>query len=288
MHFYKYHGAGNDFIVVDNRSGDISEGEKAAMARSFCRRQLGIGADGLILVESSEKAQVRMRIFNPDGTEPAMCGNGVRCFAKYVYDKGIVKSNEMSVETMAGVLDLTVTVEDGDVTYVRVDMGKPVLERSGIPATGNGNLINETIEAYGTEVTISAVNTGVSHVVIFVDDIETVDVNGIGRAIRFNSELFPQGINVNFLQRVRGNTYKVRTYERGVEDETLACGTGVTACGVIAVILGEAESSEPIEIEARGGTIFIDVVKAQDEDAITTAYMNGPVEYVFEGEVPPI
>jgi diaminopimelate epimerase len=284
MRFSKYHGAGNDFIVVDNRSADLPEGEKAGIARAYCRRQLGIGADGLILVESSDKAQVLMRIFNPDGSEPAMCGNGVRCFAKYVYDKGIVESTYMSVETMAGVLGINVTVEGGEVTYVKVDMGKPVFERSGVPAEGEGELINETIEAYGKEVTISAVNTGVPHVVIFVENLEVVDVNGIGSAIRFNKDLFPQGANVNFLQRTGDNTYRVRTYERGVEDETLACGTGVTACGVVAVVLGEADPAKPIKIKALGGTIYIEVER--DGDAITTAYMNGPVAYVFEGEVP--
>lgn len=286
MRFYKYHGAGNDFIVIDNMKDAIPEDKKADMALTYCRRHLGIGSDGLILVESSEKADARMRIFNPDGSEPEMCGNGVRCFAKYVYDKGIVGRDEITVETMAGVLGIAVTIEGGEVTYVKVDMGRPILERSGIPAAGEGDFINETIMVDGKDITISAVNTGVPQVVIFVDDIEAADVNGIGSAIRFDLDLFPQGTNVNFLQKMGDNTFKVRTYERGVDGETLACGTGVTACGVVAVILAEADPTKPIEIEARGGTIYIEI--EQDAGTITTAYMNGPATYVFEGDVPPI
>ncbi|MEE8403246.1 MAG: diaminopimelate epimerase [Candidatus Hydrothermarchaeaceae archaeon] len=280
MKFFKYHGAGNDFVLIDNRDGQITEEEQPDLAIQLCDRRFGIGGDGLILVETSDKADAKMRIFNPDGSEPQMCGNGLRCAAKHIHDAGTEKG-EISIETLAGTKNVQVSKEDG-ITYVRVNMGKPLLERKDIPATGEGRLLKERLEADGEEVEIYAVNTGVPHVVIFVEDVEEADVINIGRAVR-NSTLFPEGANVNFLEITCANLFKIRTYERGVEDETLACGTGITAAGVISVIAGEADPEGPIEIIARGGTVYVEVEMKGIE--IETAFMRGPAELVFEGEI---
>ncbi|MEE9474803.1 MAG: diaminopimelate epimerase [Candidatus Hydrothermarchaeaceae archaeon] len=280
MRFFKYHGAGNDFVLIDNRGGEIPEERKPDLARQLCNRRFGIGGDGLILVESSSKADVKMRIFNPDGSEPQMCGNGIRCIAKHIYDSG-TKKDEISIETLAGIKDVRVSRE-GETTYVRVNMGKPLFERKDIPATGEGRLLEERLELNGEEVEICAVNTGVPHAVIFVDDIKKADVTNIGRAVR-NNALFPQGTNVNFLEIAGDNLFKIRTYERGVEGETLACGTGITASGVIGVIAREADPGEPIKIVARGGTVYIEVEMKDTE--IETAFMNGPAELIFVGEI---
>ncbi|MBU2559907.1 diaminopimelate epimerase [archaeon] len=280
MKFCKYHGAGNDFVLIDNRAGEIPEDKKASLAKRVCDRSGEIGADGLLLVETSDVADAKMRIFNPDGSEPAMCGNGIRCVAKHVHDKGITK-DEIAIETLAGIKTVRMSKEN-DITYVRVNMGKPLLERRDIPATGEGRLFEENIEAAGKELKIYAVNTGVPHVVIFVSDIRLAEVKNVGRAVR-NHPLFPKGTNVNFVEIVCANLFKIRTYERGVEDETLACGTGITAAGVICVMIGEANSEDSIEIVAEGGTVYVEVDLKGTE--IETAYMKGPAEFVSEGEI---
>lgn len=277
MKFFKYHGAGNDFILIDNLRDEIPEKNKPSLAEKLCHRRFGIGGDGLVLVEGSSVADVKMRIFNPDGSEPEMCGNAIRCLAKYVYDKGVVRKEEIAVETLAGVKEVEATLEDGEVAYVKVDIGAPIFEREEIPAVGRGRLLREKVKTEEGEVEISAVNTGVPHAVVFVEDVEEADVIGMGRAIRY-SEIFPEGANVNFVQRLGENVFKVRTYERGVEDETLACGTGIVACGAVAVELGEAEAGRPMEIRARGGKIYIEVEEGRMS-------LKGPVEFVFEGDV---
>lgn len=280
MKFYKYHGAGNDFVLIDNRGGEIPENKKPELAKRVCKREQDSGADGLLLIETSNTADVKMRIFNPDGTEPEMCGNGIRCLAKHVHDTGL-KKDEIAIETLAGIKKVRLSKENG-ITHVRVNMGKPLFERKDIPTTGEGRLFKEKIEAAGRELEIYAVNTGVPHVVIFVDDIRKADVINVGRAVR-NHPLFPEGTNVNFVEIVCANLFKVRTYERGVEDETLACGTGITATGAICVLLGEADPEDLIEIIAKGGTLYVEVDLKGTE--IETAYMKGPAELVFEGEI---
>ena len=280
MRFYKYHGAGNDFVLIDNRGDEVPEDKKPELAKRVCDRGGKIGADGLLLVETSEVADAKMRIFNPDGSEPKMCGNGIRCIAKYLHDK-ISEKDEIKIETLAGIKTVRISKEN-EIIYVRVNMGKPLLQRKDIPATGEGRLFKEKIEAGGKELEIYAVNTGVPHVVIFVDDIRKADVENVGRAVR-NHPLFPEGTNVNFVEIVCANLSKIRTYERGVEGETLACGTGITAAGVICVMIGEAESEDSAEIIAKGGTVYVDVDLKGTE--IETAYMKGPAELVFEGEI---
>ncbi len=282
MKFWKYHGAGNDFVLLENTRGRIKEASKPELAKKLCHRHLGIGGDGLLLVERSKIANAKMRIFNPDGSEAEMCGNGVRCFAKHVYERGIARKKKITIETLAGVKTVELTLKRGVVTYVRVDMGRPEFERGKIPARGEGKFLSETIELNGNKIEISAVNTGVPHAVIFVESIDDADVTALGRAIR-RCEIFPVGANVNFVQTLGRNTFKIRTYERGVEDETLACGTGICAAASVAVALEKAAANSEIELQAMGGTIFVDVEKKGGD--ISRVFMRGPVSFVFSGEI---
>lgn len=280
MKFYKYQGAGNDFILVDNRHSEagakgsrscyrnsiLPESKKGDAARKMCDRRFGIGGDGLLLIETSKKADVKMRFFNPDGTEPGMCGNGIRCFAKHVYDSGIVGKRQILIETPAGVKKVELTVENKKVKYVKVDMGEPVILN-----------LNQSIEVDRRKFSFSSAYTGVPHVIIFVENLDSLDVQSLGRAIRYDKR-FPGGTNVNFVQKTGENKFKIRTYERGVEGETLACGTGVAACGAVAVALGRADAARSIEFKAKGGTLFAEVEKKK-------VYMRGPAKFVFEGRI---
>ncbi len=279
--FYKYQATGNDFILIENLDEKIDEKKKSYIAKKLCDRHFGVGADGLLFVEKSKIADVKMRIFNSDGSEAEMCGNGIRCFAKHVYDFNIVRRKIIKIETLAGVKVVEVFTDKKDrVNYVKVDMGKPHFEREKIPAEGKGVLIKEKIKINGGEFEISALNTGVPHVVIFVDNIDDIDVEKIGRKIRFH-KIFPKGTNVNFIQKIGDKKYRIRTYERGVEKETLACGTGATACGVLINYLG-LDNGE-IEITTKGGKIYIEpIVK---DGVFEKAYMKGEVGFVFSGEI---
>ncbi|RLG56321.1 MAG: diaminopimelate epimerase [Candidatus Hydrothermarchaeota archaeon] len=270
LKFYKYHGAGNDFIIIENLHEEIKEEEKSGLAKKLCHRRFGIGGDGLIFAEPSSKADIKMRVFNPDGSEAEMCGNGIRCLAKHASNFLLKNKKLIRIETLAGVKEVEITKKQGKVSYVRVAMGKPKFDRKDIPALGEGKLIKEKLE--GLE--INAVNTGVPHVVVFVEDVEKVDVETLGRKIRYN-ELFPQGTNVNFVQKLKENEFKIRTYERGVEKETLACGTGICASGVVAATLGIAKEDEPLLFHAKGGDVYVELKEE--------IYMIGPAEFVFYG-----
>ncbi len=281
MRFYKYHGAGNDFVLVENLNGEIEEEAKPELARTLCHRHFGVGGDGLLLVERSSKADARFRYFNSDGSEAEMCGNGMRCFAKHLYDFGIVRKERMRIETLAGVIGVRVFQKDGTVEEVEVELGAPRLARKEIPALGEGRFLGQRLRIAGEELEVSAVNTGVPHAVVMVHDLEGVDVLRLGRALRFH-KVFPQGANVNFLEKLGENVFAVRTYERGVEGETLACGTGIAACAAVAVLLGEASPEKPVEIRARGGTLY---VKAEVRDGeMVNLRMRGPARRVFRGE----
>ena len=271
MKFYKYHGAGNDFIIIENFSGEIKEEDKSILAKKLCHRRLGIGGDGLILAESSKIADLKMRIFNPDGTEAEMCGNGIRCLAKHVYDRDIIGKKQL-IETLAGIKEVEITKNHGKISYVKVNMGKPQFERDKIPAIGEGKLIRETIEG----IEVSAVNTGVPHAVVFVNDIDSLNVEELGRKLR-HSKIFPKGANVNFVQQMGEREFKIRTYERGVEKETLACGTGICASAAIAIAIGLANYGEALVFHAKGGDIYVEM---QEE-----IYMTGPTEFIFWGEI---
>lgn len=268
--FTKLQGNGNDFILIDEYDGYvIPEAKKAAFTRKYCHRRFGIGADGVMFLTKSLNASLRMRIFNEDGSEAEMCGNGIRCFAKYALDQGYIVPGPTRFETKAGILDITTKVEGGK-TLVRVRMGKPLFDRVKIPAQGHGDFFN--VPLHGFEV--SAVNTGVPHAVIFVDNLEDPDLMDSAPQIRFD-KMFPQGANVDFAKRDYGSLM-VRTYERGVEGETLSCGTGSVAVAAVARHLGFIRDSAVVK--TAGGELLISF-----ENDI--AFMEGGAETVYAGEL---
>jgi diaminopimelate epimerase len=270
IQFTKLHGNGNDFILIDEW-GDlvVPDDKKAAFAKKYCHRRFGIGADGVLFLTKGVRAPLQMRIFNEDGSEAEMCGNGIRCFAKYALDKRYIVPGPARIETMAKVLEIDTKTENG-MTYVKVNMGKPLFDRIMIPAQGRGEFINVPLHGYE----VSAVNTGVPHAVVFVDSLEDPDLMDVAPQIRFD-KVFPKGANVNFVQRDMGNL-RVRTYERGVEGETLSCGTGSVAAAAVARHLGIVRDS--VIVRTAGGELRINF-------ANDLAYMEGGAETVYKGEV---
>ena len=274
MKITKMHGLGNDFIVFFDE-GTI-ELYVTDMAQRLCDRHTGIGADGLVIVMPSEVADVRMRIINSDGSEAEMCGNGIRCFAKYAYDRKIITKDIFTVETLAGIMTPEIIAEDGVAKLVKVNMGKPTFTASAIPmAVEAEKVIDYTIDVDGTFYVVSSVLLGVPHTEVFVDDVQTVPLTVLGPKIE-KHPLFPKGTNVNFVQVVNENTVKVRTWERGA-GATLACGTGSCSSAVMAHEKGLTGRS--VDVQLYLGTLHIDY----DEDG--TVYMTGPAEEVFSLEL---
>ena len=272
LKFWKMHGLGNDYVLVDNRDGRIREEDLGALARRLCKRRFSIGADGLLLLGNSSVADVRMRIINADGSEAEMCGNGIRCFAKYCYENGVVDKTELRVETLAGVKDIWLELEDGKVSAAKVNMGKPILERQLIPVLGEGRCIGEELDVDGSTFEATCLSVGNPHCVIFVDDVAGFPVEDIGPKIE-NHQLFPNRINVEFAEPASRNELKVRVWERGV-GETLACGTGACAAFVAANLLGKIDKACVVHL--LGGDLRIEY----QGDKIL---MTGPAEKAFEG-----
>jgi diaminopimelate epimerase len=271
MKFWKMHGLGNDYVVIDNRNGKIVEAELAALAQRLCERRFSVGADGLLLVSGSVMADMNMRIFNADGSEAEMCGNGIRCFAKYCYENGIVRKTEMAVETLAGVKRAWLTVENGLVASVRVDMGVPLLERSRIPMLGEGTCINEDLQVNGEHYKMTCLSVGNPHCVIFVGDVDDFPVETNGPKIE-NHSLFPKRTNVEFAQVLNNAELKVRVWERGC-GETLACGTGACASVVAGNLLGKVEGK--VIVHLLGGDLMVEYADR--------LFLTGPAVKVFEG-----
>ncbi|MCS7143432.1 MAG: diaminopimelate epimerase [Archaeoglobaceae archaeon] len=267
MKFIKMHGNGNDFVLIDEfHKNLVPEDKKAKFAKWICNRNFAVGADGVIFVQSSRIADAKFRFFNPDGSEAKMCGNGIRCFSRYVVEEGYA-GNKLKVETLAGIKELEVRYNG--TWWVKVDMGKPEFDAEKIPA--KKEIWGDLFEFEGKNFKLYAVNTGVPHVVIFVDDLN-FDIVGIGRKIRF-LKVFPEGTNVNFA-KFEGSKFYVRTYERGVENETLSCGTGSVAVVAVAKRLGIVDKAEVI---TRGGVLKIEIGN--------TAFMTGSATRVFEAEL---
>ncbi|MET1124337.1 MAG: diaminopimelate epimerase [Archaeoglobaceae archaeon] len=259
MRFVKMHGNGNDFVVFDEYSREIvPEREKPRFVRAVCHRNFGVGGDGAIFVQRSSVADAKFRYFNSDGSEAAMCGNGIRCFARYVVEEGYAATGRISVETLAGVIELDVW-KDG-IWWIRVKMGKPEF------------LWSRELEVNGRSYEVHHVLVGVPHAVVFVDDLD-FDILPDARAIRYH-RAFPKGTNVNFV-KVEGGKLKIRTYERGVEGETLSCGTGSVASAFVASRLGYV--GKVVEVLTRGGKL---VVELEEE-----AKLIGSASRVFEGEL---
>ena len=275
MLFSKMHGLGNDFIVIDARGKE--DIDYNSLAKRMCHRHIGVGADGLLLVLDSKLADIMMRIINSDGSEAEMCGNGIRCFSKYVFERGIVKKDKFKVETLAGIIEPELILNEyGLVEKVKVNMGKPSFKRKDIPMQGDpeSDAINTSIEVDGKEYKITSLLMGVPHTVLFVDDVEKVDIYTLGPKIE-KHEVFPRKTNVNFVQVIDKNNIKVRTWERGA-GATYACGTGSCASVIASNLNGYTERKANVHLYF--GTLEIEW---QDSG---TVFMTGPAEEVFVGE----
>lgn len=268
------HGTGNDFVVVDNLDINIPEEEFAGLANRLCDRRLGVGADGLIIVLPSTEADFKMRIFNADGSEAEMCGNGIRCFAKYVRSEGLTDKRNLLVETKAGIIKSEIVSDGRFGALVKVDMGSPKLERSQIPMIGgSGMVIDEPIDVDGMEFRVTCLFTGNPHCVLFVEDVDTVPVAQIGQQIE-NSPLFPAKTNVEFVEVLGENELKMRSWERGA-GETLANGTGACA-SVVAAALNK-KTGRKVTIHLPGGDLLIEW---SEDDRI---FLTGSAVMVFSG-----
>jgi diaminopimelate epimerase len=273
MKITKMHGLGNDFIVTTQKE---TLGESLpALARRLCARRVNVGADGLIIVCPSEKADIRMRIFNADGSEAEMCGNGIRCFARFVYDEGILTGQDMAVETLAGIIRPKLVAQDGRVSGVRVDMGRPVFENEKIPVISKLPAMDNRITVMGQSLDVATVLMGVPHTVVFLGEDGGIDPALFGPAIEAH-EAFPQKTNVNFVRIQGGDALRITTWERGV-GLTLACGTGACAAAVIAAEKGLMQKK--VNVFTQTGKL---VIEYKDTG---TVFMTGPAEYVFTGTV---
>ncbi len=276
MKFTKMHGCGNDYVYVDCTNDMIenpSEVSKYVSARHF-----GIGSDGLILICSSETADFRMAMYNADGSEGAMCGNGIRCVAKYVYDKGLTDKKNISIETKSGIKELELTVEDGKVSLVKVNMGAPILKAKDIPVdVDTEKCIDSDINVDGKDYKITCVSMGNPHAVTFIDeDVKTFPIEKIGPKFE-NHPMFPDRVNTEFVQVLNRHEVNMRVWERG-SGETLACGTGTCATVVACVLNGLTD--DEVTVHLLGGDLFIKYDREND-----TVWMTGPAVIAFEGTI---
>ncbi len=275
MKFTKMHGCGNDYVYVNCFEEKVDD--MPNMARLVSNRNFGIGSDGLICILPSDKADFKMQMYNMDGSYSPMCGNGIRCVAKYVYDKGLCDKTEITVETGGMIKILELNVENGLVKTVKVDMGTPELRPQFIPIAEQGrSFIERSVIVDGEEVFLTAINVGNPHAVIFVPNVDSADVKGLGPKIE-NHPLFPEKTNVEFVEVIDRETLKMRVWERG-SGETLACGTGASASLVAAVLTGRAE--EQATVRLLGGELFIQWDREEN-----SLYMTGPAVTVFDGEL---
>ena len=270
INFVKTEGAGNDFILVDMIDEKEPGIQWPVFAKKACRRKRGVGADGVLVLEDSQNADFRMRIFNPDGSEAEMCGNGARCCAYYYFRKKTTDNTKF--ETMAGVMK----AEAGSGNNVRLLMTSPVDTR-----------LDMVINTGSSEMSVCFTNTGVPHAVVETEHLENIDVAGLGRSIRYNENFMPQGTNVDFINVTGKSSISVRTYERGVEQETLACGTGVVASAVISGLKNRVSS--PVTVLTRGGdTMKVHFRMSKMEDLLSRVYdvkLEGKVNEIYEGNI---
>lgn len=275
MKFTKMHGCGNDYIYVNCMEEMIDNPEE--VARKVSDRHFGIGSDGLILICPSEVADFRMAMYNADGSEGKMCGNGVRCIAKYVYEYGLTREDKISIETKGGIKYLDLTIENGKVVLVKVDMGAPVLEPSQIPVKlGDKTCIDQKLLVDGKDYQVTCVSMGNPHAVIFVEDTASLPLEQIGPGFEHH-EAFPDRINTEFVQILNRKEVNMRVWERG-SGETLACGTGACAAAVACVLNGKTEHA--ITVHLLGGDLFLDY-----DEGNNTVWMTGPAEIICDGEI---
>ncbi len=272
LEFSKLHGAGNDFIVLDDRAGSLPPLEK--LARQLCDRHFGIGADQVLVVRPSQSADFRMDIYNADGGQVEMCANGIRAFYKYLRDRGLTQKDEIAVETLGG----TVRPRWLGPDRVRVDMGRPIFAPAKIPArlgSGEGPVLDVPLEVGGETLRVNSLSMGNPHCVLFVSDLDAAPVTSLGPRIE-NHPAFPNRVNVEFVQVVARNRLRQRTWERGT-GETLACGSGACAAAVVAILRGVCDHE--LRVELRGGELEI------AWDSRDSVYMTGPAAEVFQGSI---
>jgi diaminopimelate epimerase len=274
VRFWKYHGLGNDFIVLENMDGRARKDPDFVIG--LCDRRFGIGADGILYVERDDAADARMVVMNSDGSEAEMCGNGIRCVAKHLYDFGSVRKESMSINTLAGIKPIQCTVKDGLVTSVKVEMGAPRLDCSDVPMNCHGRFLEGELEADGVKVRGTAVSMGNPHFIIF-QELDDKEVLRLGPALE-RHPAFPRKTNVEFVKSTKG-LLEVKVFERGA-GWTQACGTGACATAVAATMLGKAPYDQEVEVRLPGGSLWITV--ALDLGSVT---MRGPAVRVFRGEL---
>lgn len=273
FNFTKMHGIGNDYVYVNCMDRELEKPEEISIAVS--PRHFSVGSDGLIMICSSDKADAKMRIFNADGSEAKMCGNGIRCVGKFLYDKGIVDKTEITVDTLSGVKTLKLNVKDGKVDTVCVDMGKAILEPEKIPVIADKIMINEPVNVAGKEYKLTAVSMGNPHAVCFVDDVDSLDLEKIGPDFE-NLRIFPDRVNTEFVRVIDEKTLQMRVWERG-SGETFACGTGTCATVVAACLNGICKKDTDVTVHLIGGDLIIRYCSDG------TVFMTGKAETAYEG-----
>ena len=273
--FTKMHGLGNDYVYMDAIHQNIEN--ESSLAQFVSNRNFGIGSDGLILICKSDVADFKMRMFNSDGSEAEMCGNGIRCVGKFVFDKGLTNKTEVKIETLAGIKTLKLNIKKGKVSTARVDMGEPILEPKEIPVISNEDIVkNLEISVEDRNFRFTCVSMGNPHAITFVDDTKNFDVEKYGKVIEVDKN-FPRKTNVEFIEVIDKNNIKMRVWERGA-GETLACGTGACASTVACILNGLTDRK--VNVELLGGTLEIEWNKEDNH-----VYMTGPAVTVFEGKL---
>lgn len=272
LSFTKMHGISNDYVYVNAFAATVPD--PPTVAQKVSDRRTGIGGDGLILICPSDKAHARMEMYNADGSRGAMCGNGIRCVGKYLYDHGLARSNPLKIDTDSGLKTLFLEVQDGKVSRVTVDMGEPILDGPLIPVAAAGQIIDQPLTVEGKSHRVTCVSMGNPHCVTFVDNVESLDLEKIGPKFEHHP-FFPKRVNTEFIEVVSSTELNMRVWERG-SGETWACGTGACAAAVAAVLTKKA--GRRVTIHLRGGDLEIEW-RAEDNHV----YMAGPAEEVFEG-----
>ena len=277
LSFVKMEGCGNDYVYVNGFTQKVAKEDKPALVRKLSDRHFGIGGDGVIFINPSDIAEFEMEMYNADGSRGEMCGNGIRCVAKFVYDEGLTDKKEITVESFGKIKYLTLFEEDGEIRSVRVNMGEPILEAEEIPVVcGHSPVVDEPIEVCGKEYRMTCVSMGNPHAVVFVDDTDSFPLEQIGPHFE-NHVRFPRRTNTEFVQVINRNYVKMRVWERG-SGETLACGTGCCATAVACVLNGLTD--EKITVEVLGGKLEIEWDREKN-----LVWMTGPATRVFRGTV---
>lgn len=275
MKFTKMHGIGNDYVYVNCFQEQVADPGRTAVFVSD--RHFGIGSDGLILIKPSKTADFMMDMYNADGSQGAMCGNGIRCVAKYVYDYGLTDQTDISIETKSGIKYLHLTIEQGKVAFVKVDMGAPILEPAEIPVISQKDrVVDEPVTVDGKTYYMTAVSMGNPHTVVYMEDVQGMKIEEIGPGFE-NHPCFPDRVNTEFVRIIDRHTVEMRVWERG-SGETLACGTGACAVAVASILNGYTE--DEVTVKLLGGDLKIEWDRKADR-----VYMTGPATVVFDGEI---